>query len=188
MLSHIKKCTETEARRHGADNWSLSLEELDAFIALLYARRAYSATNLKLHHMWSNVWGPPVFSQTMGRNRFKKILRYLRFDMENNRSDRLKTDKSALVTRSVLPSKARCNFTQFMANKPDKLGIKFWTLADEKSKYMCNAFPYLGKDELHPEGASLPENVVIKIMETYLRTGRSILQIISLRLSSLPND
>ncbi|KAF2885593.1 hypothetical protein ILUMI_20577 [Ignelater luminosus] len=38
MLRHIKKCTETEARRHGAENWSLALEELNALIALLYPR------------------------------------------------------------------------------------------------------------------------------------------------------
>ncbi|KAF2888432.1 hypothetical protein ILUMI_17741, partial [Ignelater luminosus] len=184
----------TEVRRHGAENWSLSLEELDA---LLYARGAYSATNLKLYHMWLNVWGPPVFSQTMGRNRFKEILCYLRFDIKNSRSERLKTDKFALVSETwntfienclfcykqgqdvtvdeqLFPSKARCNFTQFMANKPDKFGIKFWMLADVKSKYMCNAFPYLGKDELRPEGESLPENVVIRLMEPYLRTGRNV--------------
>ncbi|KAF2894919.1 hypothetical protein ILUMI_11255 [Ignelater luminosus] len=113
MLRHIKKCTETEVRRHGAENSSLSLEELDAFIALLYARGAYSATNLKLHHMWSNVWGPPVFSQTMGRNRFKEIVRYLSFDMKNR------------------------------------------------------------NDELRPRGESLPENVVIRLMEPYLTTGRN---------------
>ena len=36
-----------------------------------------------------------------------------------------------------------------MASKPDKFGIKFWCLADTESKYLCNAFPYLGKDPLN---------------------------------------
>ncbi|KAF2902155.1 hypothetical protein ILUMI_04030 [Ignelater luminosus] len=117
----------------------------------------------------------PVFSQTMGRNRFKEILRYLRFDMKNSRPERQKTNKFALVSETwnkfikncllcykpeqdvtvneqLFSSKARCNFTQFMANRPDKFGIKFWMLADVKPKYMYKAFPYLGKDELSPEG------------------------------------
>ncbi|KAF2886752.1 hypothetical protein ILUMI_19418 [Ignelater luminosus] len=113
--------SKTETRRHGAENWSLSLEELDPFIALLYAR-----------------------------------------------------GQDVTVDEQLFPSKARCNFTQFIANKPNKFGIKFWMLADVKSKYMCNTFPYLGKDELRPEGELLAENVVIRLMEPYLRTGRNV--------------
>ncbi|KAF2892416.1 hypothetical protein ILUMI_13754 [Ignelater luminosus] len=117
--------------------------------------------------------------------------------MKSSRSERLKPDKFALVSESwnkfikncllcykpgqditvdeqLFPSKARCNFTQFMANKPDKFGIKFWMLADVKLKYMCNAFPYLGKDELRPEEEAHPENVVIKLTEPYLRRGRNV--------------
>jgi hypothetical protein len=45
----------------------------------------------------------------------------------------------------LFPSKAKCRFTEYMANKPDKFGIKFWMLVDNDIKYLCNAFPYLGK-------------------------------------------
>ncbi|KAF2891488.1 hypothetical protein ILUMI_14685 [Ignelater luminosus] len=133
----------------------------------------------------------------MGRNRFKDILRYLRFVMKNNRLERLKTDKfpllsetwnkfiknclfcykpgqDVIIDKQLFPSKVRCNFTQFMANKPDKFGIKFWILPNVKSKYMYNAFLYVGKDELRLEGESLPENVVIRLMEPCLRTGRNV--------------
>ena len=34
ILRHIKRCTEGEAARAGEQNWSLAIEELDAFIAL----------------------------------------------------------------------------------------------------------------------------------------------------------
>jgi len=47
----------------------------------------------------------------------------------------------------LFPSKSRCRFTQYMANKPDKFGIKFWMLVDNDTKYLYNAFPYLGKDQ-----------------------------------------
>ena len=62
MLKHIQKCTETEARsRLQDDNWSISLQELDAFIAILLARGAYGAKTLDLAGLWSTVWGPAFF-------------------------------------------------------------------------------------------------------------------------------
>lgn len=61
-----------------------------------------------------------------------------------------------------------------MANKPNKFGQKFWMAADVDSKYMLNAFPYLGKDlERSPdEGQSF--HVVMKISEPYLGKGRTV--------------
>ena len=41
ILHHIKHCTEAEAATAGKQNWSLAIEELDGFIALVYARGAY---------------------------------------------------------------------------------------------------------------------------------------------------
>ncbi|KAK9746940.1 hypothetical protein QE152_g5650 [Popillia japonica] len=41
ILKHIEKCTEQEPRRcQEVDDWSVSLQELKAFIAILYARGA----------------------------------------------------------------------------------------------------------------------------------------------------
>ncbi|KAM3843042.1 uncharacterized protein ACN63O_021716 [Diretmus argenteus] len=61
------------------------------------------------------------------------------------------------VDKQVLPTKARCYFTQYMANEPDKFGIKFWLAADVDSKYVVNGFPYLGKDENRPAHQHLGE-------------------------------
>ncbi|GFW96567.1 uncharacterized protein TNCV_2846241 [Trichonephila clavipes] len=39
MLRHIKNCTEEEAHRQlGGNEWSTTLDELDAFVSILYAR------------------------------------------------------------------------------------------------------------------------------------------------------
>ena len=38
VLRHINCCTEAEAGRASKQNWSLAIEELDAFIALVHAR------------------------------------------------------------------------------------------------------------------------------------------------------
>jgi hypothetical protein len=61
-----------------------------------------------------------------------------------------------------------------MANKPDKFGIKFWMLVDNDTKYLCKAFPYLGKDELRSANESLPESVVMRLMSAYLNKGRNV--------------
>ena len=127
----------------------------------------------------------------MSRNIFREILRYLKFDLKRTRSQCLQSDKFALASEvwqkfidnclpcyrpgqnltadeQLFPSKARCRFTQYMANEPDKFGIKFWMLVDNDTKYLCNAFPYLGKDELRSANESLPESIVTRLMSPYL--------------------
>lgn len=76
-----KDCTVSEARRVLEDNtWELNLAELKAFIALLYVRGAIGGRTLELSNFWSAEWGTPYFKETMSRNRFQSIMRFLRFD------------------------------------------------------------------------------------------------------------
>ncbi|KAK9686069.1 hypothetical protein QE152_g37477 [Popillia japonica] len=52
IRNHIEKCTEEEARRRQeVDDWSVSLQELKAFIAILYARGATGAKGLELESL-----------------------------------------------------------------------------------------------------------------------------------------
>jgi len=145
---HIKHCTEAEEARAGEQNWSLAIEALDAFIALVYARGVYDCRPVNYDVLWNGNWGLRFFPDTMSRNRFREIMRYLKFDLNRTRSQRLQCDKFALASgvwqrfidncflcyrpganvtadEQLFPSKARCRFTQYMANKPDKFGIKF---------------------------------------------------------------
>ncbi|XP_049906787.1 uncharacterized protein LOC126394167 [Epinephelus moara] len=82
MLRHIQDCTVAEAHRMEEDSsWDLSIAELKAFIALLYVRGAYNR-NIEMESFWSEEWGLAFFAATMPRNRFRDIMRYLRFDMK----------------------------------------------------------------------------------------------------------
>ena len=142
-------------------------------------------------------WGPKIFASTMSRKRYLKIMKFIRFDEKQSRSERVLTDKFALasdiwkpfienchkcynphehvtVDEQLFPTKSRCRFTQFMGNKPDKYGIKFFLLADSKSKYLCSGFPYLGKDEERPSNQQLGEYVVMKLMQEYLDRGHNV--------------
>lgn len=197
LLQHIRICTELEGSRILGKKFTLSEEKLKAFIGILYGRGAYQAKGLKLSYLWSTKWGPEFFQNSMSRNAFLEILRFIRFDKRNERSQRLKTDKFALVStvwnkfiensqncfkpgahitvdEQLFPTKARCRFTQYMPNKPDKFGIKFWLASDVDTKYVINGFPYLGKDETRDLSTPLSEFVVSRLMEPYTMVGRTV--------------
>ena len=87
MLRHIQRCTEEEVRRVlQTDDWRVSLHELDAFLAIVCAREAHKATKIKLHELWNKLWAIPIISETMVRNRFIEIMKFLRFDYKQTRS------------------------------------------------------------------------------------------------------
>lgn len=98
MLEHIRSCTELEASRVLGKKWNLTKTKLKAFIGLLYGRGAYETKNLKVSYLWNKKWGPNFFANTMSRNDFTEILRFIRFDKKSERSQRLKSDKFALVS------------------------------------------------------------------------------------------
>ncbi|GFX59400.1 piggyBac transposable element-derived protein 4 [Trichonephila clavipes] len=126
----------------------------------------------------------------MTRDRFREFKKFLRFDKKTTRSERLQTDNFCFISEvwkklienlitcyktgpyitideQLFPSNARCRFTQYMPNKPDKFGIKFWLAADVDSKYVLNGFPHLGKAEERPENLSLSEYVVLSLIKPF---------------------
>ncbi|XP_055378966.1 piggyBac transposable element-derived protein 4-like [Condylostylus longicornis] len=197
IIDHIRICTKAEAYRVLGEKWDLSQEKFYAFLAILYARGAYETKNIKLSYLWSEKWGPSFFRNTMSRKEFTDILRFIRFDKKNERSVRLQTDKFVLISHvwnsfiensqncyvpgpnitideQLFPTKARCRFTQYMPNKPNKFGIKFWLASDLQTKYIINGFPYLGKDETRQSSIPLSEFVVLKLIEQYAGAGRNV--------------
>ena len=80
LLRHIQQATVVEARRQlQSTTWSMPLDELNAFLAILYARGAYGAKGLSIKSLWSSTWGPQFFPDTMSRNRSQEIMKYLQF-------------------------------------------------------------------------------------------------------------
>ena len=122
-----------------------------------------------------------------------EVNRFLRFDRKDQRSQRLATDKfvhiretledfvsncqynyapewGLTIDEQLFPMKNRCPFIAFMSNKPDKFGKKFWVLAEVKSKYVCNLFPYLGAlEKKQRNGKTLAEDVVMKFTDCMQR-------------------
>ena len=133
----------------------------------------------------------------MSRHSFSEIKRFIRFDKKSERVSRVKRDRFIMISavwdkfiencqscyipgqnltvdEQLFPTKARYPFTQYTASKPDKFGIKFWLIVDVDSKYLLNAFPYLGKDDFRPTNVSVSTHVVLKLAEPLLDDGRAI--------------
>ncbi|XP_073525350.1 uncharacterized protein [Phyllobates terribilis] len=197
ILTHIKNCTLAEACRNNNLQFTLSDEELDAFIAIFYARGISGTNRHSISSIWCNDWGIPFCKATMSRDRFVEIMRFLRFDEKSTRSERLQTDKFALfstvwdrfienciacykpgpyitVVEQLFPSKTRCPFTQYMPSKPDKYGHKYWLAVDKRSKYLANGFPYLGKDDTRRAEDRLADHVVMKLLDPFLKKVRNV--------------
>ena len=88
----------------------------------------------------------------MSRNRFRDLLRALRFDDKSKRGERKAKDKFApireiwtdfevalrkyyspgpniTVDEQLMPFRGRCGFLQYLPSKPDKYGLKvFWAV------------------------------------------------------------
>ena len=198
MLRYIRSCTEMEAKRVlGNSDWTLTLDELEKFIGLCYLRGVFGGKNIPLYSFWSNEFGLPIFKATMSRDRFSAIMKFLRFDVKSSRKARLSADKFALasdvwkpfihncqqcfvpfenltVDEQLLPCKSRCPFTQFLPNKPDKYGIKFFLLVDVETKYLCNGFPYLGKYDPNSQKKPFGDFVVLELMKPYYGLGYGV--------------
>ena len=79
------------------------------------------------------------------------------------------------IDEQLLPCEARCNFIQYMANKPDKLlRLKFWMTVDVDSKYSYKGLPYLGKDDTKDTSVSVPTDVVMKLIRTLFKHGYNV--------------
>lgn len=71
--------------------------------------------------------------------------------------------------------RGRCNFRQYIPNKPNKYGIKIQALVDSKTFYTCNMEVYVGTQ---PDGPfkceNNPSSVVKRMISPISKTGRNV--------------
>lgn len=134
-----------------------NLDEVLSFIGLLYLSGVLKSSHVNLQDLWKkDITTPNCFRMTMGINRFKTLLRSLRFDDIDIRLERKRADKLAPIrelfdgfVQSCIQSYkpgynctidemlegffGRCPFKQYIPSKPNKYGIKIFSLVDSKS-------------------------------------------------------
>ena len=198
VFRKLHKHTVAHANAANDHEFFVTLEDIYAFVGLLYARGVFVAKNEPLHSLWSLEYGRNFFRSTMPRNKFQFIMKHLRFDDQSTRAERRTYDKFCpirdiwirliensqaaynptfhlTVDEQLFPMKSRCPFIQFIPTKPDKYGVKFWILCDAEKRYIFNGYPYLGKVETEDRnGVQLGEFVTMKLLEPYYKGGYSV--------------
>ena len=77
ILEHIRSCTVTEAHfQTRCKDFTLTVEELEAFIGIMYAREVTGKNDMPLTDLCSKNWSVAFCKQVMSKNRFKEILRF----------------------------------------------------------------------------------------------------------------
>ena len=103
----IQSCTITEAHRQArCKDFTLTVEELEAFISIMYVREVTGKNDMPLAELWNKDWGIAFCKQMISKNCFKKILRFLQFDKKSSQSERLQTDK--FVKMDLICKKRQC--------------------------------------------------------------------------------
>ena len=127
------------------------LVEIKAAVGLLIMIGVMSGKGESLEQMLSEKNGRPKLRATMPLKRFKTFLASARFDDKATRSDRMKSDKLAAITKLFHSLVQRCNslynpspyvcvdetlvgfrerfsFRVYIPSKPARYGIKVWSL------------------------------------------------------------
>ncbi|XP_056633358.1 uncharacterized protein LOC130442962 [Diorhabda sublineata] len=71
--------------------------EMYAFFGLLFTVGHLKCNNTSYDVLWNSIYRPPFFRATMGLNRFKTLLRFIRFDNKETRFKRRENDKLAAI-------------------------------------------------------------------------------------------
>lgn len=178
----------------------ITKEEMYAFVGVniamgvvsLPAIDNYWSTNPILVHQW--------FRTVMSRNRYRQILRYVHIadnskapsrsdehydklwkvrpflDHISERSqDLYNLHPHVSIDESMIGTKCRLSFIQYMPQKPTKWGLKVWVLADATTGYIYSFEVYTGTisgESPHPKGLSY--GVVMKLMDSCLNKGHTV--------------
>ena len=87
ILEHIQSCTVTEVHlQTRCEDFTLTVEELEPFIGIMYARGVTGKNDIPLTDLWSKNWGVAFCKQMMFRNHFKEIFRFLPFHEKSSPS------------------------------------------------------------------------------------------------------
>ncbi|CAH1990806.1 unnamed protein product [Acanthoscelides obtectus] len=206
ILKTITACTNIYIEKtrqeftRGRDARSTDEIEIRAFIGLLFLIGTMRCSRKNIYLLWDNSKGNGIEScyLTMSEQRFRFLLRCLRFDNINDRNMRKELDKMAAIREvfelftnnfekyfspseyltideQLLAFRGRAAFRQYISNKPSKYGIKTFALVDAKTAYTMKLETYVG---LQPPGPYQQSNnakdIVMRMVEPVQGTNRNI--------------
>lgn len=195
FINHLKSNFQRERDARCTDE-----TEIRALFGLLYLIGTLRSSRKNASLLWDNSKGNGLEScyLTMSEKRFRFLLRCLRFDDIRDRETRKVIDKLApvreifetivhnfsahfipseyvTVDEQLLSFRGRCQFRQYLPNKPSKYGIKTFALVCAKTAYTCNLETYAGNQPHGPyKQSNSPTDVVMRLVEPVSGTHRNI--------------
>ena len=198
IVRNIVECTN---KRLPENCKEITEVEMYGYIGLLLLMGFTKKNDVLIPEIWkkSSANFMPLAAITMSRERFEEINRHITFDNIDNREQRRSRDRKYFkarelynhfqtrITSAMEPGEQLCvdetlysfrgrsSFRQYMPNKPNRYGLKYWTLVDCSTGYVLSTIPYLGKEnESSRRAENVGEGVVLEICKPYYRTGRGV--------------
>lgn len=181
------------------DSAETNLIEIRALIGLLYLIGLYKSSHVRISDVFNpDGTGFDICRAVMSVQRFKFLLRNLRFDDMNTRIERKAEDKLAPIRElfeefvhacqrcytvgeyvtldEMLEAfRGRCSFRQYMPKKPAKYGLKIQALVDARLFYTLNLEVYVG---VQPAGQYVVDNSTMAVTKRMIQpisgTGRNV--------------
>jgi hypothetical protein len=187
MQTNMYHAQSVEAKASPMAWADVSVAEMQAFIGVVVAMGLVRLPELDDYWSTDMIMRHPWFSAVFPRTRFKQILRYLHCEdnRNSNKDDKLRKLRTVIdslndafrqmyspsqclsIDESMVGTKCRISFLQYMPKKTKKFGIKLWALCESFSGYCLQFQVYTGKVDSGTEHG-LAHRVVFDLMRHYL--------------------
>uniref|UniRef100_A0A1B0EXE8 Putative piggybac transposable element-derived n=1 Tax=Lutzomyia longipalpis TaxID=7200 RepID=A0A1B0EXE8_LUTLO len=166
--------------------------EMSAFIGLLILNGILNLNSRPVKTIWSKLYGVNIFQSTMRRDRFLKILRFLRFDDKttNCGSNLAPVQEIWDVLNHLLPTylipgpnlsvdEQIVDYSEITGSQKDikykaNCGIDIIWLTDASTGYPLKGIAHVGKSKNSPSNTAAKANTVMNLTEGYFGTNRNI--------------
>lgn len=195
IIDIIVKHTNSHAEK-SIDWQKTDRAEIKAFIGLLISAGINKQGVADYKEFWHPLFGNPIFRACMSLRRFTHLMKNIRFDDKNSRSERRSRDKFApfrevwncvnknltkyykpgrclTIDEQLVPYRGRVSFRQYIPSKPDKYGMKIFWICDSITNYPLKGIPYLGKEGRN-RATNVAHNIVLELCESYANTYRNV--------------
>ncbi|XP_028828087.1 piggyBac transposable element-derived protein 4-like [Denticeps clupeoides] len=174
----ITRCTNLHGSRTVQGWKDLDATTMRAYFGLLLLAGVYRSRGETTRSLWDGDTGRHIFRATMSRKTFETISRSLRFDDHLSRPRRRDDDKLAAIRKiwdqwtDQLPRifnpganvcvdeqlvlyRGKCNFLQYIPNRPGRYGFKIWATCDVTTSYVWRLSIYTGQLAEKHQGQSV---------------------------------
>ena len=169
----------------------LTVEEFKKFLGLSILMGHVRKGQLNDYWSTDTLLYTPIFNQTMSRNRYQQILRFLHFQdnsvvvnhclkkikpvadyLKDKFRKSLNPGKNLCIDESLMLWKGRLKFKQYLPMKRHRFGIKLFEIVDCQSGYIIDFVIYTGADTDYDKfGLGITGDIVAHFLQPFFFKG-----------------